>query len=232
MARQSARPAQARVLSPWSSSLLALPLFSLEPDLSLIDNLLHRLTDHLPCRMIDGEQGEPYLERYYLASLDRVGLKGWHAYLHRFVDSDPDRGLHDHPWGRALSLVLTGGYDEVRFGQGDLKAGQEPTLTRRVRPGRINRLRGEDYHRVVLNGGRPAWTLFMHGPRVKGWGFLRDGEYRAMARSADEFRHRDWWKQVPRGRVARSPQCTRTLSGCIGNSGLSPDHADHGGTAP
>ena len=219
-------------MSPRSSSLSVLPLFSLEPDLSLIDNLLHRVTDHLPCRMIDGEQGEPYLERYYLASLDRIGLMGWHAYLHRFVDSDPDRGLHDHPWGRALSLVLTGGYDEVRFAQGCSTAGQDRTLTRRIRPGRINRLRGEDYHRVVLHGGRTAWTLFMHGPRVKGWGFLRNGDYRAMARGADEFRHRDWWKQAPSGRVARAQQCSDAAPSWIGNFGLSPDHPDHGGTAP
>ena len=69
----------------------------------MIENLLFRFSGRLRCRFIDCEQGEPYLERYYL-----FGAFGWHAYLHRFVDSDPDRGLHDHPWSRALSLVLTG----------------------------------------------------------------------------------------------------------------------------
>jgi hypothetical protein len=179
--------------------------------LSRIESLLTRLTNRLPCRIIDGEQGEPYLERYYLA-----GLFGWHAYLHRFVDSDPDRGLHDHPWGRAVSLVLSGGYDEIRFAvpptHGSvgaaaakrLDAAAEPaTRSRRIRPGRINLLRGSDYHRVVLRDGRPAWTLFLHGPRVKGWGFLRRGEYRPMARDATDFRHRDWWKQAPTGRMVR-----------------------------
>ncbi|MCF7984664.1 MAG: hypothetical protein K9L70_09700 [Thiohalocapsa sp.] len=160
----------------------------------LIESLLFRLSDRLPCRIIDGEQGEPYLERYYL-----FGLFGWHAYLHRFVDSDPDRGLHDHPWGRALSLVLSGGYDEIRFADGR----QQSTCTRTIRPGRLNMLRGEDYHRVVLRGGRPAWTLFLHGPRVKGWGFLQGRAYRAMARDAGEFRHRDWWRHAPRGHVVR-----------------------------
>jgi len=192
--------------------------------LSLIDNLLQRITDRLPCRMIDGEQGEPYLERYYLASLDRIGLKGWHAYLHRFVDSDPDRGLHDHPWGYALSLVLTGGYDEHRFAKGCSAAGQDRTLTRRLRPGRINRLRGEDYHRVVLRGGRPAWTLFMHGPRIKGWGFLRNGDYRAMANSASEFRHRDWWKEAPSGQAVRAQQCSKVAPSWTGNSCPSRDY--------
>lgn len=166
-----------------------------EHPLSLIETLLYRITDRLPCRIIDGEHGEPYLERYYL-----FGLAGWHAYLHRFVDSDPDRGLHDHPWGRAVSLVLSRGYDEIRFAD----SGRTRTLRRQVRAGRLNRLCGTDYHRVVLRDGRPAWTLFLHGPRVKGWGFLRQGEYRPMARDASEFQHRDWWKNAPSGRLVRA----------------------------
>ena len=157
-----------------------------------IERLLFRITNHLPCRLIDGEHGEPYLERYYL-----FGLAGWHLYLHRFVDSDPDRGLHDHPWSRAISLVLSGGYDEQRFdASGAVRC-------RLIRPGRINRLRGETYHRVVLRG-RPAWTLFAHGPRVKGWGFLRDGQFGSMARDASDFRHRNWWEHAPKGRLVRS----------------------------
>ena len=162
---------------------------------AVIPRLLERLTARLPCRLIDGESGEPYLERYYL-----FGLAGWHVYLHRFVDSDPDRGLHDHPWGSAVSLVLAGGYDEIRAERGNPRRSR----VRRVRPGRLNRLRGEDYHRVVLRDGIPAWTLFAHGPRVKGWGFFQGGEYRSMARDATEFRHRDWWKTAPTGAVARA----------------------------
>jgi hypothetical protein len=161
----------------------------------VLEKILIRITDRLPCRLIDGPGGEPYLERYYL-----FGLFGWHAYLHRFVDSDPDRGLHDHPWGRALSLVLTGGYREIRYAD----PASETTQERRIRPGRLNRLRGEDFHRVVLERGIPAWTLFLHGPRCKGWGFRRNGQYTEMARDAAEFRHRDWWKQAPNGRAARA----------------------------
>jgi hypothetical protein len=161
----------------------------------VIERLLYRLTARLPCRFIDGEQGEPYLERYYL-----FGVLGWHAYIHRFVDSDPDRGLHDHPWGRAVSLVLAGGYDELRPRDGD----PGDAVSRWVRPGRLNLLRGDEYHRVVLREGRPAWTLFIHGPRVKGWGFVQNGAYRPMARQASEFRHQDWWKSAPSGRAMRA----------------------------
>ena len=161
----------------------------------MIERVLDTLSARLPCRLIDGERGEPYLERYYL-----FGALGWHAYLHRFVDSDPDRGLHDHPWGRALSLVLSGGYDEIRPCVSD----PDQTCIRTLSPGRLNRLRGSDFHRVVLRRGQPAWTLFLHGPRVKGWGFVQHGEYRAMARDGGEFRHRDWWKQAPRGSDVRA----------------------------
>jgi hypothetical protein len=161
----------------------------------VIERLLLSTTARLPCRLIDGEHGEPYLERYYL-----FGAFGWHAYLHRFVDSDPDRGLHDHPWGKAVSLMLTGGYDEIRSIGGD----PARTHTRTLRPWHLNRLRGSDFHRVVLREGQPAWTLFLHGPRVKGWGFVQNGSYRPMARDEGDFRHRDWWKRGPRGAEARA----------------------------
>jgi hypothetical protein len=161
----------------------------------VIERLLYQITARLPCRFIDGEQGERYLERYYL-----FGVFGWHAYLHRFVDSDPDRGLHDHPWSRAVSMILSAGYDEQRPSDGDF----ERVSVRRIGPFRLNFLRGEDFHRVVLRDGRPAWTLFMHGPRVKGWGFMQDGALRSMAKDASEFRHRDWWETAPSGSEMRA----------------------------
>jgi hypothetical protein len=161
----------------------------------MIERLLYRITQRLPCRFIDGEDGEPYLERYYLA-----GALGWHAYLHRFVDSDPDRGLHDHPWNRAFSLVLTTGYDEQRLIGGD--SGE--TAVRSIRPFRLNLLRGADFHRVVLRTRRAAWTLFVHGPRTKGWGFVQAGRFRVMARDAGDCRHRDWWKSARNGRAMRA----------------------------
>jgi hypothetical protein len=167
----------------------------------VLERLLLRLTARLPCRCIDGDHGEPYLERYYL-----FGAFGWHAYLHRFVDSDPDRGLHDHPWGRAVSLVLVGGYDELRPA-GPSPGG--PVARRRLRPGRLNRLRGEDFHRVVLREGRPAWTLFLHDRRVKGWGFWEADGFNPRARDAAEFHHRDWWKTAPDGRTVRAQREAR-----------------------
>jgi len=146
------------------------------------------LTARLPAREIRGEHSEPYLERYSLG-----GLFGWRVYLHRFLASDPDRGLHDHPWGWSVSLILAGGYSEVRDG-----------ALRRLFPGQVNLIRGHDFHRILLDEGDEAWTLFLHGPRVKGWGFRRNGEYRPYTADKNDYPSRAWWKTAPRGSALRA----------------------------
>ena len=142
-----------------------------------MNKILFWLTSFLPFREIsDGDT--PYLERYHL-----FGFLGWRFYIHRFVGSDPDRGLHDHPWARAYSIILNGWYwEHTRSG------------VRKVRW--FNSLVGDNFHRVVLptrgiikieleqghrrkylTGERepqPCWTLFFHTDKnVKPWGFWR-----------------------------------------------------------
>lgn len=121
----------------------------------MIRRLLYAISGRLPCRLInDGDR--PYLERYYVGR-----AFGWTVYLHRFVGSDPARGLHDHPWDRAYSLVLSGRYYE-----------QTRSGWRLVRW--FNRLTGDTFHRVVLMDGMPhVWTLFCHGAYTKRWGFMK-----------------------------------------------------------
>lgn len=119
------------------------------------------LTARLPGRVYN-DNGVPFLERYFVAC-----FFGTTVYLHRFVVSDPDRGLHDHPWGWAFSLVLSGRYVELRR-NGELRFIEW-----------FNLLSGNTFHRVLLQhdgfSGKPmqCWTLFVHGPKRKGWGFLR-----------------------------------------------------------
>ena len=133
---------------------------------------LYWLTARLPCRIINGEHGEPYLERYFL-----FRLVGFTAYIHRFVDNDPDRGLHDHPWSWSCSLILAGGYHGLRATH--VHTHNAPDIRLRYRrPGRFNIIRGDDFHRIILhwhhaNPGTEAWTLFVHGRRAKGWGFIQ-----------------------------------------------------------
>lgn len=160
------------------------------------------LTGFLPCRIInDGDR--PYLERYYLMT-----LFGHRFYIHRFVGSDPDRGLHDHPWPWAFSIILAGWYYEhTRRDQPAIDA----VFGRKVRW--FNFLTGDSFHRVVLpvrypNSNMPdpellqCWTLFFHrSTYVKPWGFLREkGQlgtvytpHRSINSGADL-----WWKTASR----------------------------------
>ena len=168
---------------------------------------LYRLTGWLRCRVIRGNHGEPYLERYHLFRLPGGGG----AYIHRFLDSDPDRGLHDHPWQRAFGLVLSGGYLEQRLVNDEV-------TERTLGPGRMNRLTGSDFHRIVLPERREAWTFFMHSRTVKDWGFLSpvhgENRYVPHEQATSEGSHEHWWKTAPRGRKApREPLSQQSAKG-------------------
>ncbi|NMV37208.1 hypothetical protein [Ralstonia insidiosa] len=118
--------------------------------------ILMWITSFLPARIIS-DNGHPYLERYYVGTLFGVRF-----YLHRFVGSDPDRGVHDHPWAWARSIVLAGWYLEERR-----------TGLRTVRW--FNSLEGDTFHRIIKpEGMSDVWTLFYHkAGDVKPWGFMR-----------------------------------------------------------
>src|ERR1043166_1089909 len=109
------------------------------------------------------EDGRRFMRRYFL----RRGHNSWSLYLHHFVGSDPDRGLHDHPAGLGVALLLSGKYYEQRY-----KPGSMDIITRSLHAPSINVIRGTDFHRVLLPKGKEAWTLFFRTPRVKRWGFL------------------------------------------------------------
>lgn len=148
---------------------------------------LYRLSAGLRCRIIRSPQGTPYLERYHLLRLPGIGR----LYLHRFLASDPDRGLHDHPWPWAISLLLAGAYREIR-----------PGGARRRGPASIALIRGHERHRVLLEE-REAWTLFAHGPKTKGWGFWRGGRYLPHEEALGEAPHHQWWRTAARARALR-----------------------------
>ena len=160
----------------------------------MINLILRFLTNTLPCRIID-DNGKPYLERYYLATVFGVRF-----YLHRFVASDPDRGCHDHPWSWARSVVLSGWYwEELRSGVRKVKW--------------FNKLTGDTFHRVILPKNaegiqQPCWTLFFHKAEyVKAWGFLRPkADSKAMTWVPFNFpldgtaTSTEWWKSASKGR--------------------------------
>jgi hypothetical protein len=118
--------------------------------------------------IMDRENNEPYLERYYLFLRDRKSFP-FNIFLHKFLKSDPD-DVHDHPWSYA-TLILKGGYWEwiPQFN----KEGKKIIEIAKWRgPGHFRTCAATSYHRIELDPSVETWTLFMPGKQERDWGFL------------------------------------------------------------
>ena len=130
--------------------------------------LLKKIVAKLPFRTIADPCGNPYLTRWYVwpgkprSAEDEVTPNAPFAvFIHFFHRSDKDRDQHSHPWSTSIALILKGGYREER---GD--------AVRTFRPGSVNIIRKDDYHRVeLLDPKRGSWSLFVAGKNVSSWGF-------------------------------------------------------------
>jgi hypothetical protein len=183
----------------------------------VIKKLLYKLGNTLPCRLINID-GHPYLERYYIGKAFGVTF-----YLHRFVSADTERNVHDHPWSWAAALVLAGGYREERLRYFDLKRGGWASKNKNLYPGKVNRISASTFHRI--GEAKPeTYTLFVHGARVKGWGFLESFEHTGgrgtkpsvkpgvMYHQPYDLTVSDWHKTAPEGRfVGREGFNTSTV---------------------
>jgi hypothetical protein len=120
--------------------------------------LQERIIEHVSRRTPDfviGGREAPYLLRWFVIPRNRF----FNIYLHRFLRSDNDRALHDHPWANC-SYLLRGEYTE-----------HTETGTEVLRAGAVRvRWSGTLAHRVELHNGE-CWTLFVTGPRYRNWGF-------------------------------------------------------------
>ncbi len=129
----------------------------------------------LPLREIRDEGGTLYLSRYRIVG-SMTGRHPWFpftAYLHRFHRPDQDRDLHNHPWPWAVSLVLVGGYREIRHVPGSVPSRllNQPTLSRWLTAGMLNVLHGNTFHRVAELAPEETWTLFLVARKVQAWGY-------------------------------------------------------------
>jgi len=165
----------------------------------MIRRLLYKFTAGRPCRLISRD-GTPYLERYYIGQ-----LLGCTIYLHRFVSGDGDQEVHDHPF-RAIALCLAGGYREERALLDPVQGWRRHY--RLIFPGRINTIGLRTFHKICSTQ-RDTWTLFIHGPRRKGWGFLRNlgiDEHCSHGHVLVEYHQpfplttTEWWRDAPTGR--------------------------------
>lgn len=148
---------------------------------------LVKILDRLfECRVIVNCEREPYLLRWYVLRTERLGI-----FIHKFVRSDEDRALHDHPWP-FLVVPLWGGYIEhsdrlmlrgrnvVRACNDfanhpdflDMMLSQREPVVRRIWPIISTRYRDTNYrHRVELINGRSSWSLFFRFKKIREWGF-------------------------------------------------------------
>ena len=109
-----------------------------------------------------GGNENPYLRRWFLIPWNRR----FNVYLHKFLRSDDDRALHDHPFDN-VSILLRGSY---------LEHTPEGTF-RRSAPAFVRRT-AEQSHRIELIDGKHVWTLFVTGRKVREWGFHCEKSWR------------------------------------------------------
>ena len=117
----------------------------------------------------------PYLERWILWC-------GLTLRVHRFLASDEDRAVHDHPWWFiTLPFASYGEYIEAGGGQSD----EAKEVYRRVTAWRPHFRAANFKHRVEITRA-PSWTLVLTGPKSNEWGFWRGQEF---------VHNSDWQKQ-------------------------------------
>jgi hypothetical protein len=192
---------------------VSIPQDCVAPAPTIWRRMLHRWGGRLPFRRIDAESESsvsivlPLFERYHVCSLPGW-LGGGEVYLHHYLRSDPDRGMHDHPWAWAIAIPLAGGYVEQRLERQSSAPGL-PSVHRPRRPFRPYRLTGDDFHRVVIpQGYATSWSLFITARNVKGWGFIRPDppsgvRYDLFAAAETSESKTKWWRTAPPGRLHR-----------------------------
>ena len=123
--------------------------------------------------VMDRQNDEPYLERYYLFLKDRKHFP-FNVFLHKFLKSDPD-DVHDHPWPYT-TLILRGGYWEwvPQFTAEGKRIGE---IAHWRKPGHFRTCSATSFHRIELDPAVECWTLFMPGPQRREWGFLQRGQW-------------------------------------------------------
>lgn len=114
--------------------------------------------------VVVGDPADPYMLRWHV-----LPRNPWfNIYLHKFLKSDDDRALHDHPWP-SLSVLLKGRYWEHT--PTTYYPRINATFRKQYRAGSIIYRHAEYTHRIELIDNKPTWTLFITGPKVREWGF-------------------------------------------------------------
>lgn len=133
--------------------------------------------------------GQVYLDRWGIEN-KRIGG----VFLHRMTAPDPGRDHHDHPWWFG-SWVLKGGYNQEKADSRRPSDEWYVSIRHRWSWGTI---RLDQRHRIYHLHSVPTWTLVIHGPTRRGWGFfLNNGwmPWRIYDRDVRAER-RDLWADI------------------------------------
>lgn len=137
----------------------------------------HRYAARRPPDFVVGPPDDAYMERWWVIPRNQV----FNIYLHRFLHSDDDRALHDHPsWN--ISCILKGEYTEWSIKAGGVHHAQVR------RAGQFKFRFARTAHRIELHAGE-CWTLFINGPKRRNWGFHCPKAWRPWQQFVDSRDH-------------------------------------------
>lgn len=112
----------------------------------------------------------PYLTRWHLVPENNR----YNVYLHKFMSSDFDEALHDHPWS-SIGVLVKGSYKEwVPKNATEWTIGSRELVCHTREPFRPIYRDPETVHKIELINDSPVWTLFLTGPTVRSWSFWCD----------------------------------------------------------
>jgi hypothetical protein len=137
------------------------------------------VNDHPPARKVRvrlrRHDGRIFLDRWGIEAEKIGGI-----FVHRMTAPDPGIDLHDHPW-TFWSLVLWGGYTEerapTRLAVEQARYAAEwpnsctpgtPSWRRRLT---VKAVRLDEAHRITHLHKPTVWTVVVHGPTRRQWGF-------------------------------------------------------------
>ncbi|MCB9759755.1 MAG: hypothetical protein H6739_07920 [Alphaproteobacteria bacterium] len=130
--------------------------------MGLRTRLLHEVCVRAPGLAVVRSDGVVLLRRHVLLERPALGI-----YLHHCAHPDEASDVfHDHPWAWSAALVLTGGYTEERAAPG------QHTRRRDLKPGRVNWIPADCFHRIAALPADGAWTIYVRGRRARADGFL------------------------------------------------------------
>lgn len=112
-----------------------------------------------------GTKENPYLFRWHILRAGE-GEAAAQLYLHMMVRDDDDRALHDHPWDNISIPIYRGYYEHTPEHPKGIKRHLFQPIVREATQLHRIRLTRDSLKRV-----RPAWSLFLTGPKVREWGF-------------------------------------------------------------